>query len=191
MSVRPQPSARRAGLPPPRGRRGFTLIELIVGMAVMAVLMGAMVSSLAVASRALDDRVSPTARARAAATVVEEMHADLSEAQAFLERTASAVTFVVPDRNDDGRPEVIRYEWTGPADQRLLRTVNSGPAVAVAENVELLNLTYVLKTIVPTPDPPPDPDPPDGDGGHDGGGQNGRGKWKDWWKNKWKGWWRP
>lgn len=135
---------RRGG---PRGSAGFSMIEMLLGAGIMAVLMGTMVISLAVASRAVDDGAGPAGQTRRAAEIVEEIDADLAMALSFAERTPEAVTLTVPDRDHDGKPETIRYSWTGPDDGRLLRQVNGGPAVAIAENVRHFNLTYQLKTV--------------------------------------------
>jgi len=135
-----------------RSATGHTLIELLLSVAIMAVLMGAMVISLAVASRALDDGAGPAGQTRRAAEIVEDMDADLAMALSFTERTAEAVTFTVPDRDRDGNSETIRYSWTGPDDGRLLRQVNGGPAVAIAQDVRHFGLTYQLKTIAASQD---------------------------------------
>ena len=140
-----RPSARQSAT-------GHTLIELLLSVAIMAVLMGAMVISLAVASRALDDGAGPAGQTRRAAGIVEDMDADLAMALSFTERTAQAVTFTVPDRDGDGKPETIRYSWAGPDDGRLLRQVNGGPAVAIAQDVRHFGLTYQLKTIAASQD---------------------------------------
>ncbi len=142
---RRRPSARQSAT-------GHTLIELLLSVAIMAVLMGAMVISLAVASRALDDGAGPAGQTRRAAGIVEDMDADLAMALSFTERTPQAVTFTVPDRDGDANSETIRYSWTGPDDGRLLRRVNGGPAVAIAQDVRHFNLTYQLKTIAASQD---------------------------------------
>jgi len=137
----------RRGRSAPRTAGAYTLIEVLLSVGIMAVLMGVMVVSLAVASRALDDGAGPAGRTRRAAEIIEEIDADLAMALSFSERTPSAVTFTVPDRDLDGKSETVRYSWTGPEDGRLLRRLNGGSAIAVAEDVRHFNLTYRLKTV--------------------------------------------
>ena len=150
----------------------FTLLELIVGVVILAVLMSAMVASVGIASRALDDGTTQTGKTLRAASVVEEINADLALTLAFSERTATAVTFTVPDRDGDTNPEVIRYSWGGATDGRLLRQVNGGPAVALAENVSNFALTYQLRTAGPEEDDGSDK----GGKGKGGKGKGGKGK---------------
>jgi type II secretory pathway component PulJ len=134
----PKLSAAKAG--------GFTLIELVMGLAMTAVLMGAMVATVAIASRSIDPGGSPAGRTVQAAGVLEQIEADLALALGFTEQTATAATFTVPDRNGDRVPETIRYCWMGPSDGRLMKQVNGGTAVAIAQDVRQFNLTYLLKT---------------------------------------------
>ena len=122
-------------------------MEMLLSVSIMAVLLGAMVMSISVASRAIDDGTGPVAQTRRGAEVVEQVNADLALATAFSERTDRAVSFSVPDRDGDGNPEAIRYSWTGPEDRQLLRQINDGPAVAIAQDVGHFGLNYREKTV--------------------------------------------
>jgi prepilin-type N-terminal cleavage/methylation domain-containing protein len=149
----------------PRVGRGFTLIELVMGLAVTAVLMGAMVASVAIASRSIDPGAGPAGRTVQGAGVLEQIEADLALALGFTEQTAAAATFTVPDRNGDGAPETVRYCWMGLADGRLMKQVNAGTPAAIAQDVRQFNLTYLLKTV--------EANPSQDDGGGKGGGGPG------------------
>ena len=131
---------------------GFTLLEMILGLTIMAILLGAMVASIAIATRCVDDQSGPAAQTMTAAGALEEINADLSLALRFTERTPGAVTFVVPDRNGDGADETLRYAWSGPPEYQLTRQYNGGPAVVVAEDAQHFNLAYGLKTVTPPPE---------------------------------------
>ena len=135
----PKPSAAKAG--------GLTLIELVMGLAMTTVLLGAMAATVGIASRSIDPSAGPAGQTVQAADVLEQMEADLALALAFTEQTASAATFTVPDRDGDGDTETIRYYWLGATDGRLMKQVNGGTAVAIAQNVQQFNLTYLLKTV--------------------------------------------
>jgi len=146
---------RRPALPRSRARRGgpgavgFTLLELTLSVAVLAILMGTMVSSIVIASRSLDDGATQAGQMLTGADALEQLNADLASATDFAERTATATTFTVPDRTGDGLPETIRYRWSGPPDGQLLRQVNGGPAAVLAEDVQHFSLSYHVKTVAP------------------------------------------
>lgn len=89
-------------------RGGYSLLELVIGLAAAVVLMGGMASAIAVSSRSMS-LADTGAGARAVSTDVQrDFLADLQRATGFTERTATAVTFTVPDRTGDGRPETLR-----------------------------------------------------------------------------------
>jgi len=128
-------------------RRGYTLLELVLSAAVLTVLMGAMTFSLRVASKAVDGGLGPAGKIVSAASVIEEINADLAVATSLPERTATSVTITVPDRDGDLAEERIRYWWAGAEDGRLYRQRNGGRSVAIAEDVRHFDLGYLLKTL--------------------------------------------
>ncbi|MBM4074622.1 MAG: hypothetical protein FJ267_03150, partial [Planctomycetes bacterium] len=98
--------------------------------------------------------------ARAIATDVQkDLLADLQRATGFTERTAKAVTFTVPDRDGNGRPETLRYAWSGTAGNPLTLQVNGGPVQNIALNVQQFALSYQTKSLVAPI--VPDESPPD------------------------------
>ena len=135
-----------------RSAHGFTLIELLVSLSIMSALMGAMVLSISLAVRSIDDGSSPTGRISAASDALEEITTELGLALSFEERTAYAVSFTVPDRNEDGLRETIRYAWSGVAGDPVTREYNGGPSAAIAENVHHFDLSYLLKAVDPRAD---------------------------------------
>lgn len=136
----------KAGRPP-----GFTLIELTISLAIMAIIATALGSTIVLASRALDQDAGPAAAAVAARRATDRLLADLAAATGFSERTATSVTFTVPDRDGDGAPETIRYAWSGSSGDALTRQYNGAAAETFADGVQRLNFTYLLRTV----DPPP------------------------------------
>ena len=163
---------------PHRPRAGFTLLEMVLSVALLSLLMGAMTFSLTVASRSIDGGTGPAGKAIRGAALIEEMNADLAMATGFSERTATAVTFTVPDRDGDKAPERLRYWWTGEADGRLLRQVNDAPAAVIAEDARHFSLSYSLRTVeavVPPGFEPVSAEGTDGDPqGTDRSGKKGR-----------------
>jgi prepilin-type N-terminal cleavage/methylation domain-containing protein len=134
--------------PPRRGpaasRLGFSLMELVVSMAVISVLLVSLGSAIVVTSRAMPAPSSPGGGAefkRAAA--LDQMCAELRCATAFTEIGATSVAFSVPDRDKDATEEKIRYAWTGVSGAPLTREYNGGAKVAVADDLASFALAYL------------------------------------------------
>ncbi len=126
---------------------GMTLVEVVVALAISSLLMVAVGSAVVMASHALPSRSSPTQAGIHGGRALQHMAAELETALYMIERDARAVSFTVPDRDNDGRPEVVRYTWSGTAGDPLERQYNGGPAVAVLDEVGLLHLTYDMQSV--------------------------------------------
>jgi len=137
-------------------RRGFTLIEVMMSMAIMGIIMLACSSVMVLCARAIGSGTIATdvsLQAGAARKAVDQVVEDLKMAKSITEQSSTAVTFVVPDRNGDGVDETIRYSWSGTAGGPLVREVNGEPAggAVIADHVQSLNLDYLVKTVGPPP----------------------------------------
>lgn len=126
---------------------GFTLIELTIGLVSSALLVAGLASALYISSQALDLNGSLSGQAAVASEVLGEISADLALARSFSERTATAVTFTVPDRDGDLEPEMIRYAWSGTPGDPLTYQYNSGAASVVAEDVQNLNFATLTRSL--------------------------------------------
>lgn len=177
----PVPAGRVARLP--RRRPAFTLVEMIVSIAIVSIVVLACASVMLLAAKTVassagvasagmagsnagTNGVSQAALARAAA---ERIADDLKMAVTFAERTATAATFTVPDRDGDGQPETVRYAWSGAAGTTitvgltgyaiapytLTRQYNNAAPVAVAEDVRSFGLNYLTRTVGTKPEPLP------------------------------------
>ena len=127
--------------------KGFTLVELLMAIAIMAVLLMGMSASIVIASRAVGDGVDVVGRAVRTSDILGEIASDISSAEALTNRTDSSVTLTVADRDGDGVSDTIRYWWTGSGDGRLMRQLNDGPEVTLAEDVHEFSLTYGLTSM--------------------------------------------
>lgn len=137
------PSGTQGG----RCRRGaFSLVEMVVSLAIVAVLVGSMTSVLVLSLRAIDDRINPAGKTVHAADAADQILTDLSVALAFTERTALAVTFTVPDRTGDGQPETVRYAWSGVAGTPLLREFNGVKEPEFAADIRQFSLSYLVQS---------------------------------------------
>lgn len=128
-----------------RVRPGFTLAELMVSMAMASLLMAGMMSAIFLAMRSADMQVATT-NAIDGGLVLEEITSELRDAAYFKQRTATAVTFTVPDRDGDSIVETIRYSWSGTDGDPLLRNYNGASAVAVIEDVHDFSFSYNVQT---------------------------------------------
>lgn len=137
-------------------RSGLTLVEMVVSLAVVAIIMAVLgsvtVVMLRTASLTRQNSSSPTDSPRA---TVDQITDDLKLALSLPEQSATAITMTVPDRDGDGQAETIRYAWSGVAGDPLTRQYNNGAAVAIASNIGSFNVRNVLKTVgPPAPSPP-------------------------------------
>ncbi|MCP3904434.1 MAG: prepilin-type N-terminal cleavage/methylation domain-containing protein [Planctomycetes bacterium] len=141
--------------------RAFTLIELIISMAITSVLLIGMASALMIATRSVDDGTTLAARTAAGAPALDEITAELRLALNVTELTSRSIEFTVPDRSNpaDGTPETIRYSWSGTAGDPLFRRYNGSSAIVVAADVHHFDVTSVTRNVAgvtlatPTPDP--------------------------------------
>jgi prepilin-type N-terminal cleavage/methylation domain-containing protein len=178
------PRGRPRRVPPVRRRAAFTMVELTVSLAILSIVVLACGSVIVLAARALNNSTAGSgARATAARAAMDQISADLKAATGFSERTASAVTFTVPDRTGDGQPETIRYAWSGAAGASIVvgattytvapytltRQFNGGAPVSVADNVQNFGFNYLLRTVGPQPPPPAVESSSQSLSSHDGG----------------------
>ena len=135
-----QKRMRRAGL-----RSGYTLLELIVSTSAGAVLVAGLSGSLYIASHGFD-RTTRAMDLSVSQEILGEMVRNLNQAIRFTERTATAVTFTVPDRTGDNLPETIRYAWTGAAGDPLIYEYNNS-SVELATGVQNFSLSYLTRMV--------------------------------------------
>ena len=137
------------------GRRGLTLVELVISFVLAAILLVGMTSAMVLATRALPENAGAVDAAVNTGDVMRNLSNELRNAICITENTATAVTFTVADRDGDGSPERIRYTWSGTAGQPLTRQYNSAAAVTVLDNVQQFALTYdVTRATEEYPGPP-------------------------------------
>ena len=128
-----------------RERHGFTLLELVVALVASAVLLAGLGSVMLVARQIAYVPASSVERLLAA-EAFDELTAELRYATYVTETSATAIEFVVTDRDGDGVSERIRYEWSGTAGDPLLKTVNDGTPSPLVDSVQQLQFTYVTHT---------------------------------------------
>ena len=123
-------------------RAGYTLIELLASLTAATVLLLGMASSVFLSTSAFRASDRPAARRVSAAEAQRQMLNDLRYARCFSERTPNAVTFTVPDRTGDGRPDTIRYAWSGMAGAPLTYSLNGSTPTNLADAVDSFALSF-------------------------------------------------
>ncbi len=108
-----------------RGRAGFTLLETVLAVSVSSVLLLALGSTVLVASRAVPTGNEALIYNAEIERALGVLRADFGEALG-IQSSGFGITVAVPDRDGDGKPELIEYTIT--AKRVLTRSVNRGPA---------------------------------------------------------------
>ena len=130
-------------------RTAYTLVELVVSIAVTGILMAGLTSTLFVASRGVSVE-GPSRATLTGSSAAQDVLGDLQQSIAFTERTATAATFTVADRDGDAAPETIRYAWSGTPGDPLTRQCD-GLVVNLIEDVQEFQLGYDLKIVTTEP----------------------------------------
>ena len=128
-------------------RRGFTLVEMVLSMAVMTVLLGGIASAMILASRAMPDVETPLKLMSDGYHAADGLASELFAAQTITFRSATIVEFTVADRNADSNAETIRYAWNGVAGQPLTRRYNNGTIDTLLENIYQFDLRYDTQSV--------------------------------------------
>jgi len=125
--------------------RGVTLIELVASAAIIAIISLALGSTMLLAVRA-NQQAAVLSTEIPASQYASQVAEDLREATAFVQRSASDVTFTVPDRTGDGVPETIRYAWSGTAGDPLVYQFNNSAPITLAMGIENFDIEYLLRS---------------------------------------------
>ena len=123
----------------PPVRRGFTLIEMSISLAILSMLLVAIGSAIMLAAKTLPQGSNASSETSTAAMTIEDIASELQFALDFNERSATEVEFTVADRDGDGIRETIRYVLDG---VDLERHYNGGSGLDVLEDVEEFELVY-------------------------------------------------
>ena len=125
-----------------RTRGGFTLVELMVALVGASLLMIGLSSAIFIALKATDTLNTPSGASIEGNAALADLLSDIEFATSFSEKTATATTFTVPDRNGDASPETIRYAWSGTAGDPLTRQYDGGTVANLIEDVHDFGFDY-------------------------------------------------
>lgn len=127
---------------PWRCGRGFSLVEVMVAIAILTILLLSLGSVVALATKALPPATPPATDTTSTHESLRVLARDLELASTITIATATTLEFRVADRNSDGQPETIRYAWTGSPGDPLLRTYNSDDAEPVVARAQAVSFAY-------------------------------------------------
>ena len=130
-----------AALSPKTRRRAFTLVEVLLALALATVVLSALQSLIMISGRAIPDADGVQASAVGASNALERLTTEVSVAVEVLEVTSTSITFSVNDWTGDDKVETIKYAWSGFAGDPLLRAVNGGLAGVLVDSVQSFSLT--------------------------------------------------
>ncbi len=127
-------------------QRGMTLLEMLVSMAIVTLMLGAVSSAVVIAGRAVDRQAPSSFDATAPAIVLGLILNDASLATAISEATSTAIAFVLPDRTGDLIDETVRYSWSGTIGDPLTRQFNAEVPLPVSGGVTRLTFEFETAT---------------------------------------------
>jgi len=129
-----------------RGRKGFTLVEMVLSLGIISILLVSMGGLIVVAAKSLPSRKKATDGTSSAGSALERISGELSQAISITEAKDKSIEFTVADRDASGSPETIRYQWSGVKDAPLERRYNGGLPTILADQLTSFGLTYSVES---------------------------------------------
>ena len=126
-----------------RRRAGVSLLELMVTLPTATILIGAMATCITIMMRAKSQDDTLFRSTYDLSNAATQMAADIESAVAQVSSSTTHIEFVVPDRNGDGLPEQMRYEWGGASGvnaNKILWKYNQEPLAVLFDDVGAFNL---------------------------------------------------
>ncbi|MEM1071880.1 MAG: prepilin-type N-terminal cleavage/methylation domain-containing protein [Planctomycetota bacterium] len=129
-------------------RRGFTLIELATSLGVLGILVGAMASSITLASRAMPSSTDEATVLATTSRAWDVIADDLRIASDILITDGTRLEMLIKADSNDGTSETqtVVVEWSGAVGDPLLRTMGEGPTALLVSSVDDLAFTGLSKT---------------------------------------------
>ena len=125
-----------------RRRGGFSMMEMVLSLSVLAVAFSAVGSVLILAAKVMPDPGSAEAAGVDQADALTRLTQDLRAARFITDYSNHAVTLVVDDRSGDGLPDRIDYAWSGDPGDVLSYRINGSAPVDLVSGVE--SFTFAL-----------------------------------------------
>lgn len=129
-----------------RGRGGFTLLELVLAAALMAVLFVGMQSAVMIASKAIP-AASAAVDFTAQGAALDRLALDLSYAKTISRTAPGAIAITVSDRDGDAADDTIAYSWSGTSGDPFQRQFNSGTPEDILAGVVAISLNVPTEVV--------------------------------------------
>ena len=133
-----------------RQNGGHTLLEVTLSLVILGVVFIAVGSAVVMAAHAVPDKTDPLITTFEDSKILARIVDEMRTAQYLPETEATAVTMVVPDRTGNGRPDRIRYAWSGTVGDPLTYSVNDSTPANVINEVQDFDLSYTYRSSVET-----------------------------------------
>ncbi|MFT3785694.1 MAG: hypothetical protein QM770_05945 [Tepidisphaeraceae bacterium] len=123
----------------------FTLVELVLSMAVIALIVGTCMSVIGLTTRvrSIDAAGDSTSRTTNLRQAVDQIALELKSATGITASDSSSIAFQVPDRDGDGLPDSVTYSVIG---NSLYRGFGSATPSPILGNVGTLTFRTTSKT---------------------------------------------
>jgi len=124
-------------------RAGFTMLELLVSVPTATILIGSMAMCITMMMRAKSQDETLFRSTYDLANAAAQIVSDIENATSIVSSSGTHIEFVVPDRDADGLPEQMRYEWggtTGPSANQILWKYNQATPAVLFDDVGTFNL---------------------------------------------------
>lgn len=128
----------------PSRNRGFTLIELVISLAIFSVLVTGLGSAMMIAARAMPDPNSPYSLTHDTHRIATDIAAELTYAVAITKSLTNEIEFTV---NRNGASTTIHYVWSGTPGDPLQRQVDGGALTNVLDAVQAFALEYQTRPV--------------------------------------------
>ena len=130
-----------------RMRLGGSLVELLVSSLIAGIVVSGLQATIATTMRSVPSSDGVASTTLLTSQIADRLVTELETAIYVTERSATTFGFIVPDRDNDGIDERIRYAWTGAPGGPLTRQYNGGTIVTLASQVNLFSLTPAFKSV--------------------------------------------
>jgi len=128
-------------------RRGFTLVELVISLAIMSFLLVGLASSMLIAGHAMPSSESTPVAVVRTAEIADQIAEELRSAIWIRVHQDKRIKFTIPDRDGDGVPEFIVYRWSGTPGDPLRRNYNRGGLYDIVDSIREFDLEYEIETV--------------------------------------------
>jgi hypothetical protein len=138
-----------------KSRAGLTMLELLVSVPAATVLIAAMAMCVTIMMRANSQDETLFRSTYDLANAANQIASDIESAVSIVSSSATHIEFVVPDRDADGLPEQMRYEWggaTGTNAKKVLWKYNQSQLAVLFDDVGAFSLqtnTVLASSAVP------------------------------------------